>query len=92
MLVTLLGMVIEVREEQPEKAELPIEVTLLGMMIEVREEQPEKASEQMNLQLSLILHDVMEVFFALNSAKYGFSSFPRYIALSYSFPCKAEQL
>ena len=39
MLVTLLGIVIEVREEQLEKAEFPMLVTLLGMVTEVREEQ-----------------------------------------------------
>jgi hypothetical protein len=38
MLVTLLGMVMEVREEQPEKALFPMLVTLLGMVMEVREE------------------------------------------------------
>ena len=43
MLVTLLGIVMEVREEQPENAELPILVTLLGIITEVREEQPKKA-------------------------------------------------
>ena len=32
-------MVIEVKEEQPEKAEFPILVTLLGMVTEVKEEQ-----------------------------------------------------
>ena len=40
MEVTLSGMVIEVREEQPSNALSPIEVTLFGMVIEVREEQP----------------------------------------------------
>ena len=44
MLVTLLGIVIEVRLEQPEKASLLILVTLLGIVIEVRLEQPEKAA------------------------------------------------
>ena len=39
MLVTLLGMVIKVREVQLAKAELPMLVTLLGMVIEVRERQ-----------------------------------------------------
>ena len=38
MLVTLLGIVIEVREKQPSKAQSPMLVTLLGMVIEVREE------------------------------------------------------
>ena len=35
MLVTLLGIVIEVKEEQPEKAYHPILVTLLGIVMEV---------------------------------------------------------
>ena len=39
MLVTLLGMVIEVKPEQPEKAEFPMLVTLLEMVIEVKPEQ-----------------------------------------------------
>ena len=43
MLVTDDGMFIEVREVQPEKAEIPILVTDDGMFIEVREEQSEKA-------------------------------------------------
>ena len=43
IVVTLLGIVIEVREEQLTKAQSPIVVTLLGMVTEVREEQPEKA-------------------------------------------------
>ena len=41
-------MVIEVREEQSEKALSPIVVTLLGMVIEVRE-QPEKAEEPIDV-------------------------------------------
>jgi len=43
MLVTLFGIVIEVRPEQPEKAFEPMLVTLFGIVIEVRPEQPEKA-------------------------------------------------
>jgi hypothetical protein len=39
MLVTLLGMVIEVRLEQASNASSPMLVTLLGMVIEVRLEQ-----------------------------------------------------
>ena len=39
MLVTLLGIVIEVIEEQPEKTEDPMLVTLLGIVIEIKEEQ-----------------------------------------------------
>ena len=40
MLVTPLGIVIEVSELQPKKAELPMLVTLLGIVIEVSEVQP----------------------------------------------------
>ena len=40
IVVTLLGMVTEVRELQPMKAQPPIVVTLLGMVTEVRELQP----------------------------------------------------
>jgi hypothetical protein len=40
MLVTLLGMVMEVRPEQLWNAPLPMLVTLLGMVTEVRPEQP----------------------------------------------------
>ena len=39
MLVTLLGIVIEVREEQSRKAGDPMLVTLLGIVTEVKEEQ-----------------------------------------------------
>ena len=41
MLVTLLGMVIEVRPEQDSNAPSPMLVTLLGMVTEVRPEQLE---------------------------------------------------
>ena len=43
MLVTLLGIVMEVRLVQPEKALLPIVVTLFGMVMEVSLEQLRKA-------------------------------------------------
>ena len=59
MEVTLLGMVTEVRPEQPEKVELSMDVTLLGMVIEVRLEQPEKASLLIKRVPSLIEHDVI---------------------------------
>ena len=39
MLVTLFGIVIYVRPEQPEKAQSPMLVTLLGIVMEVRLEQ-----------------------------------------------------
>ena len=48
-------MAIEVNEEQPENAYVPIEVTLLGMMREVNEEQPEKAPPQIEVTLLGIL-------------------------------------
>ena len=54
MLVTLLGIVIEVSEEQPLKAPYPILVTLLGIVIEVSEEQSSKAEEDMLIVPSLI--------------------------------------
>ena len=40
MLVTLLGMVMEVRPLQLSKAEMPMLVTLFGMVMEVRPLQP----------------------------------------------------
>jgi len=40
MLVTLLGMMMEVRPEQYENACAPILVTLLGIVMEVRLKQP----------------------------------------------------
>ena len=43
MLVTELGMVTEVREEQSPNAESPMLVTELGMVMEVRAEQPSNA-------------------------------------------------
>ena len=43
MLVTLLPIVTEVKEEQPEKAEIPMLVTLSGIVIEMSEEQYLKA-------------------------------------------------
>jgi hypothetical protein len=39
MLVTLSGIVTEVKEEQPSKVLNPMLVTLLGIVTEVREEQ-----------------------------------------------------
>ena len=39
MLVTLLGIVTEVKEEQPEKALFPMFVTLSGIVMKVKEEQ-----------------------------------------------------
>ena len=47
MLVTLSGMVMEVRPVHLEKASSPIVVTLSGMAMEVRPVQPEKAQSPM---------------------------------------------
>ena len=40
MLVTLLPIVTEVKEEQPSKVLSPMLVTLFGIVTEVKEEQP----------------------------------------------------
>ena len=50
MLVTLFGMVIEVKPLQPEKALLPMLVTLLGMVMEVKPLQPQKALLSMKIR------------------------------------------
>ena len=50
----------EVIEEQPQKAELPIEVTLLGIEMEVSPEQPRKASLPIEVTLLPIV-----IFFKL---------------------------
>ena len=52
MLVTLLGMVIEVKDEQFRKASPPILVTLLGIVMEVKLEHNEKASRPILVTLS----------------------------------------
>ena len=41
--MTLFGIVMEVKEEQPLKALYPILITLFGIVIEVKEEQSPKA-------------------------------------------------
>ena len=58
MLVTELGMVIEVREEHSRNALSPMLVTELGMVMEVREEQSQNAATPM---LVTELGRVMEV-------------------------------
>ena len=55
MLVTLLGMVMEVRPEQPSNAHTPMLVTLLGMVMEVRPEQWKNALSPMLVTLLGIL-------------------------------------
>ena len=43
MLVTELGIVTDVKPEQPENAEFPMLMTELGIVTEVKPEQPENA-------------------------------------------------
>ena len=47
MLVTLSGIVTEVRPEQPVNAALPMLVTLAGIVTDVSPEQPENAESPM---------------------------------------------
>ena len=60
IVVTLLGIVIEVREEQSEKTLSPIVVTLLGIVIEVRERQLAKAAPSIVVTLLGIVIEVRE--------------------------------
>ena len=65
MLVTLLGMSMEVKLVQREKAYIPILVTPSGMVMEVRPLQPPKASSPMLVTLegmTVFLHPAMSVF------------------------------
>ena len=58
MLVTLFGIVIEVREEQPLKASDPMLVTLSPIVTDVKEEQSLKASDPMLVTLSPMIYSV----------------------------------
>ena len=51
----------DLREEQSEKAQAPMEVTLEGMETEVREEQPLKAQDPMEVTLEGMEMAVREV-------------------------------
>ena len=65
MLVTLLGIVIDVSLLQLEKASFPMLVTLLGIVIEVRPEQLRKARSPMLVTLlgiTVFLQPVTSVF------------------------------
>ena len=65
MLVTLSGMVIEVRALQPRKASIPMLVTLFGMVTEVRPLQPSKALSPMlvtSLGMTVFLQPAINVF------------------------------
>ena len=58
MLVTLFGMVIEVKPVQPKNARSPMLVTLVGMVIEVKPVQPENAQALMLVTLLGITRSV----------------------------------
>ena len=58
--VTLLGIVIDVRNEQLLNAKLLIELTLLGIVIEVRDEQPKNALFPIELTLLGIVIEVRD--------------------------------
>ena len=58
MLVTLLGIVMEIRPEQWEKTFSPIDVTLLGIVTEVRPLQREKAPSPIDVTLLGIVTEV----------------------------------
>ena len=69
MLVTLLGMVMEVRSVQPANALLYMDVTLLGMMMEVRPVQPKKATKPMDVTPSgiiVFMQPLINVFVAVS--------------------------
>ena len=61
MLVTDFGILIDVRELQPEKAELPMLVTEFGILMEVKELQPKKAPDSMLVTELGILMEVKEL-------------------------------
>ena len=61
IVVTLLGMVTEVKERQPLKALYPIVVTLLGIVTEVRELQPLKALSRIVVTLLGMVTEVREL-------------------------------
>ena len=53
--MTLLGIVIDWRDEHPSKAQSPILVTLLGIVIDWRDEHPRKAQSPILVTLLDIL-------------------------------------
>ena len=68
MVVTLFGMVTEVRLVQVEKASFPMVVTLLGMVTEVRLLQPEKATFPMLVTLFGMVTDFIEELYEYQGA------------------------
>ena len=68
MLVTELGMMMEVREEQSSNAYFPMLVTELGMVMAVREEQSLNAPLPIHLVPSLMVYVLSDLSTA--STKY----------------------
>ena len=69
MFVTLSGMWMEVRLEQPEKAHPPMVVTLFGISIEVNPLHPSNAQFPMPVTLEgilVFLHPTIKVFEAFS--------------------------
>ena len=60
MLVTLLGIVMEVSDEQPMNVSTPMLVTLSGIVIEVSASQPKKALSPMLVTVYVIPWCVMD--------------------------------
>ena len=84
--VILSGITIELKEEQYQKAELPIEVTLSGITIELKELQPLKASSPIEVTLSgiiVVAQPVIKVLvevsiIALQSSLESYTVFPSF--------------
>ena len=71
MLVTLSGMVTDVKPPQPSKAIPPIYVTLSGMVTDVKPVQPRKAEPSMLVTLpssgiTLVLHPITSVLLSVS--------------------------
>ena len=76
MLVTELGMVTEVREEQPLNADSSMLVTEVGMVTEVKAEQPRNASSPMLVtELGMVVdwHPAISVLEAVSIMALQFS-------------------
>ena len=61
MEVTLLGIVIDVKDQQPAKASSPMDVMLFGIVIDVKDQQPAKALSPMDVMLFGIVIDVKDL-------------------------------
>ena len=86
MLVTLLGIVIFVKELQPENAPalIVVNVDFSSNTIEDNILHEEKALLEMNNVFLFIIQSAIEISFDFIKTKYGFSSLPKYRQLPYS--------